>query len=100
MIPGDKEHRNDAECTVFEPPAKLAITAMEKEGRFVTTYVLTTEDSGTKVEKTMDMPKPKGFLGVMFPLEYLWRRWRYRRFEHPGFWAHIKLIARTDYRKA
>ena len=39
-------------------------------------------------------------LGVAFPLEYVWRRVRYRQFEHPGFWAHIKLIARTNYRKA
>jgi uncharacterized membrane protein len=39
-------------------------------------------------------------LGLAFPLEYLWRRWRYRQYEHPGFWAHIKLIARTNYRKA
>ncbi|HZP11210.1 MAG TPA: hypothetical protein VFB36_02180 [Nevskiaceae bacterium] len=39
-------------------------------------------------------------LGVAFPLEYLWRRIRYRHLEHPGFVAHIKLIARTNYRKA
>ena len=38
-------------------------------------------------------------LGAMFPLEYAWRRWRYRRLEHPGFWDHLKLVARINYRK-
>ena len=38
-------------------------------------------------------------LGALFPLEYLWRRWRYPAFEHPGFWDYLKLVARTNYRK-
>jgi uncharacterized membrane protein len=38
-------------------------------------------------------------LAAVFPLEYAWRRWRYRQFEHPGFWDHLKLVARTNYRR-
>lgn len=38
-------------------------------------------------------------LAAVFPLEYGWRRWRHRRFEHPGFWDYVKLVARTDYRR-
>ena len=38
-------------------------------------------------------------LGAIFPLEYLWRRLRFRHLEHPGFIGHIRMIARTNYRK-
>ena len=68
VIPRDKEHRNEVECIVYEPPSKLALQAMENEGRFVTSYVLTARDGGTNVQKTMDMPKPTGALGFFFPL--------------------------------
>jgi uncharacterized protein YndB with AHSA1/START domain len=69
VIPGDKDHHNDVECTVFQPPTKLALTTVEqKEGKFVTSYVLTPDGSGTRVEKTMDMPKPTGAMGFFFPV--------------------------------
>lgn len=39
-------------------------------------------------------------LAAAFPLEHLWRRWRHRQFEHPGFVDYLKLVVRTNYRKA
>ena len=68
VIPGDKEHRGEVECTAYEPPARFVLVAHEGDGEFVNTYVLSPEGSGTKVEKTLDMAKPPGFLGLVFPL--------------------------------
>jgi uncharacterized membrane protein len=38
-------------------------------------------------------------LGALFPLEYLWHRFRFRHLEHPGFIGHIRNVATFDYRK-
>jgi len=67
-IPGDKEHRNDAEVTAFNRPDSLVIRATEKESEFINTFRLASEGSRTIVEKEMDMPKPGGALGMVFPV--------------------------------
>ena len=36
---------------------------------------------------------------VVFPLEYLVRRWRFQYLDHPGFIAFIRMVATTDYRR-
>ena len=38
-------------------------------------------------------------LAAIFPLEYLWRRLRFRHLEHPGFIGYIRMVATTNYRK-
>lgn len=38
-------------------------------------------------------------LAAVFPLEYLWRRIRYRHLEHPGFIRYIRKVASTNYRR-
>lgn len=38
-------------------------------------------------------------LAAIFPLEYLWRRLRFRHLEHPGFFDYIRMVATTNYRK-
>lgn len=38
-------------------------------------------------------------LAAVFPLEYLWRRIRYRHLEHHGFIHHIRKVAGTNYRR-
>jgi len=67
-IPGDKDHRNEVEVTEFVPPSRIAWAATEKEGRFVSTFVLTDEGSGTRVERTFEFPQPRGFVRIVFPL--------------------------------
>ncbi|MGQ0618692.1 MAG: hypothetical protein ACT4QA_02060 [Panacagrimonas sp.] len=37
-------------------------------------------------------------LGLVFLLEYLYRRWRFRGYEHAGFVAYVRSLFRTDYR--
>ena len=67
-VPGDKDHLNEAEVTEFTPPSRISWAATEKEGLFVSTYVLTSEGSGTRVDRTFEFPEVKGFVRVMFPV--------------------------------
>jgi uncharacterized protein YndB with AHSA1/START domain len=57
-IPGDKQHRNDVECTTFEPPNKIELTTQEDNGIFVTAYVLTSEGSGRRWKRPW-MSRPR-----------------------------------------
>jgi uncharacterized protein YndB with AHSA1/START domain len=67
-IPRDPEHRNEAEVTEYQPPSRFVYTAHEKEGEFINIFVLAPEGDGTRVERTLDMPKPPGFFGLIFPV--------------------------------
>ncbi len=67
-VPGDGDHRNEVEVTGFDPPKLIEFTATEQDENFVSTYRLSPQGSGTKVEKVLDMPRPGGVGGVMFPL--------------------------------
>ena len=69
-IPGDKEHKNDVEVTECSAPTRLVLTATEPNGKdyFVNTFTVTAQGSGSKVEREMDMPKPGGFVGAIFPV--------------------------------
>jgi uncharacterized protein YndB with AHSA1/START domain len=67
-IPRDKDHRNDVEVTEWNPPSALTLTSTEKGEKIVNRFVLTPTGSGTRVERTMDMPKPPGVVGAIFPL--------------------------------
>ena len=67
-IPGDKEHRNDVEVTEVEAPARLVFRSNEKDQYFVNTFTVTPTAGGSRVERTIDIPVPKGLMGVLFPL--------------------------------
>ena len=67
-IPGDKEHRNDCEVTASNPPDTFVITSRERGEEFINTFQLTPQNGGTKVVREMDMPKPGGALGLVFPV--------------------------------
>jgi uncharacterized protein YndB with AHSA1/START domain len=66
-VPGDKDHRNDVEVTAYDAPRLIEFTGTERGEKFVNTFTLTATGSGTRVERRMDMPKPGGFLGAVFP---------------------------------
>src|SRR5437762_11729759 len=66
-ILGDKDHRNEVEVTEYAAPSRIAWQAMEKEGRFVSEFVLTPEGQGTRIERTFRFPRPKGFVRALFP---------------------------------
>ncbi len=67
-VPGDAEHRNEVEVTGFDPPTLIEFTAKEQGENFLSTYRLSPQGSGTKVDKILDMPRPGGVGGLMFPV--------------------------------
>lgn len=67
-VPKDADHRNDVEVTAFDPPRKIEFTGREKGEDFLNTYVLTPQGDATRIDRTLDFPKPSGFTGVIFPL--------------------------------
>lgn len=68
-IPGDKEHRNDVEVTEVAPPNRLVLSSKDPGGgTFVNTFTVTAADGGCRVEREMDMPKPGGIVGALFPV--------------------------------
>jgi uncharacterized protein YndB with AHSA1/START domain len=67
-VPKDADHRNDVEVTAFEPSTRIEFTGREKGEDFVNTYVLIPEGNATRIDRTLDFPKPSGFGGAMFPL--------------------------------
>jgi uncharacterized protein YndB with AHSA1/START domain len=68
QIPGDKNHRNDVEVTECDPPSRFALRSAEKDQHFFNTFEISAEGAGSKLVRTMDMPVPGGFLGVVFPM--------------------------------
>jgi uncharacterized protein YndB with AHSA1/START domain len=67
-IPGDSKHENDVEVTECASPSRLAWSSYEGGQTFTNVFVLSPQDGGTRVERTLDMPKPSGVVGVVFPL--------------------------------
>lgn len=67
-IPGDKEHQNEVEITEVVAPRRLSWVGRDKGEDFINTFVLTPDGTDTRIEKTMDMPVPGGFVGVLFPV--------------------------------
>jgi uncharacterized protein YndB with AHSA1/START domain len=67
-VPGDKEHENEVEVTAVDRPSRFAFAAKEKGEQFVNTFTLTPQGTSTRVERHIDMPRPGGLLGAVFPL--------------------------------
>jgi uncharacterized protein YndB with AHSA1/START domain len=68
-LPGDKDHHNDVAVTVLERPQRLVLTATEKGGeQFVSTFTLTQRGNVTDLERVLDVPKPGGVAGLLFPV--------------------------------
>jgi uncharacterized protein YndB with AHSA1/START domain len=67
-VPKDADHRNEVEVTAFDPPRKIEFTGRERGENFLNTYVLTPQGNATRIDRTLDFPKPAGVGGVLFPL--------------------------------
>jgi uncharacterized protein YndB with AHSA1/START domain len=67
-LPNDSKHENEVEVTAFERPRRFAWTATDQGQAFKSEFTLTPTNGGTRVERVTDMPKPTGFLGVVFPV--------------------------------
>jgi uncharacterized protein YndB with AHSA1/START domain len=64
--PKEQDHRNEVTVTELVRPSRFAFTALDGGEEYRTTYVLTPEGAGTKVERHMDIPKPGGAAGLAF----------------------------------
>ncbi len=67
-LPNDKDHRNDVEVTEVQAPSRLVLTSTDRGERFISTFTLVPVGGGTQVERVMDMPRPRGVVGALFPL--------------------------------
>lgn len=38
-------------------------------------------------------------IGSLFLGEYVYRRWRFREYDHPGFFGHLRLVIRSQMRR-
>lgn len=69
-LPGlGKDHLNTCTITAYDPEKRLAFDAVDPRGPVVPNdFVITATDGGTKVDRTMTLPKPTGFQGFMWPM--------------------------------
>ena len=67
-VPKDADHRNEVEVTAFDAPRTIEFTGREKGEDFLNTFVLTPQGGGTRIDRTLDFPKPDGIGGAFFPL--------------------------------
>lgn len=67
-LPGDKDHRNEVEATGVDAPTRLELTSNDRGEQFFNTFTVTPSGSGSRVERAMDMPRPGGFVGLVFPV--------------------------------
>lgn len=52
----------------MEPPERLVLTSTDHGEQFIHTFALAPEGSGTRLQRSVDMPRPGGATGVVFPL--------------------------------
>ncbi len=67
-LPNDKDHRTDVEATDVQAPHRLVLTSTDRGQQFISTFTLTPDGSGTNIERLMDLARPCGFPGALFPL--------------------------------
>jgi len=67
-LPRQPETVNEVEITQLDPPRRFAFNAHDRGETFKSEFVLTPQDGATRVDRTLDMPKPTGAVGVIFPL--------------------------------
>ena len=69
-LPGQgKDFENHVTITAFDPEKRFAFDAKDPRGPVIPSdFVLTPAGEGTRVERTMTMPKPDGFQGLLWPV--------------------------------
>lgn len=67
-LPRQPDHRNDVEVAQADRPRRLELVSTDGGERFVNTYVLTPDGNRTRVDRTFDLVRPSGALGVVFPI--------------------------------
>ena len=65
---GDKDHRNDVEVTAVQAPSRLVLSSADQGQVTVNTLTVTADRNGSRVERVIEVQRPLGFVGVVFPL--------------------------------
>ena len=66
--PGDKDHRNDVEVTAVQAPSRLALSSTDKGQLTLNTFTVAADGTGSRVERVMEVQRPGGVVGLVFPL--------------------------------
>jgi uncharacterized protein YndB with AHSA1/START domain len=67
-VPRDSDHRNEVEVSEVSAPTRLVLTATDGGQEFISTFTVTASGTGSRVQRVLDMPKPGGVLGLVFPV--------------------------------
>jgi uncharacterized protein YndB with AHSA1/START domain len=67
-VPRDPDHRNDVEVSEVTAPTRLVLTATDGGEQFISTFTVTPSGTGCRVQRVLDMPRPGGLIGLVFPL--------------------------------
>lgn len=67
-IPGDAEHRNDVEVTQADAPSRLRLRSTAGPVVCHNEFTVTPHGRGSRVERVMEMPRPAGLVGFVFPV--------------------------------
>lgn len=67
-LPGDRQHRNEVTVAECSPPRRLVLDALEGGEHFLNIFELEADGAGTRLTRTMDAPRPRFPLSVVFPL--------------------------------
>ncbi len=69
-VPGDKDHRNECQIVESVPNARLVLNAIDPQGIFKNTYVLTSSGSATIVDYSLEFPKLSGVTAILAPIAF------------------------------
>lgn len=67
-VPGDKQHAEQVEVVEVDAPRRLVLRSKEKDDYFLNTFTVTPSGAGARIDREMDMPRPGGLGGAVFPV--------------------------------
>jgi uncharacterized protein YndB with AHSA1/START domain len=67
-VPKDPEHRNEVTVTELRPSTRFTLHSTEPGSESFNRFVLTPVGGGTRIDRTMEVTKPPGLSGTMFPV--------------------------------
>lgn len=67
-IPGNKQHPNQVEITVVDPPHRLVLSSEDRGKRYVHRFDVVPAEAGTRITRTVQAPRPSGLPRLTFPL--------------------------------
>jgi len=60
--------RDDVEVTAVQAPSRLALSSTDKGQLTLNTFTVAADGTGSRVERVMEVQRPGGVVGLVFPL--------------------------------